>query len=180
VQHRHPLDGRPEEIASLWKTLGSQDARRANNALWRMVERPCETIPFLRRRLVPSQVSEEELSRLIGELDSANYTVRRDATEKLRALAPEFRQLLMNALERNNSPESRARLQEIVGKQKPPRIDEPEILRSLRAIRTLELIGDAEARNVLRTIANGTPSSVLTRWARASSERLAFENLRNH
>jgi hypothetical protein len=45
--------------------------------------------------------------------------------------------------------------------------------RDLRAVELLELIGSAEARRVLKTVAGGMPGARLTREARSALQRLA-------
>ena len=45
--------------------------------------------------------------------------------------------------------------------------------RDLRAVELLELIGSAEARRVLQTVAGGMPGARLTREARSALQRLA-------
>jgi hypothetical protein len=49
---------------------------------------------------------------------------------------------------------------------------DPERLRECRAVMTLELVGDADARALLRRLAAGLSSAFLTREARSALARL--------
>ena len=48
-----------------------------------------------------------------------------------------------------------------------------ELLRQVRAIEVLELIGTPDAKLLLRSLAGGAPEARLTREAKAAMERLA-------
>jgi hypothetical protein len=77
---------------------------------------------------------------------------------------------LRRALADKPSAEARQRLERILAN--PRAIPTPEALRSLRALQTLEAIGDEPARRLLGTLAEGAPDARLTREARAAVERL--------
>ena len=77
-----------------------------------------------------------------------------------------------------------SRTPEFLGKKLTPatRADEqidllkdPEQLRSLRALESLEYVGTPDAQRVLKRLAEGVPGARLTQDARASLERLANE-----
>jgi hypothetical protein len=59
-------------------------------------------------------------------------------------------------------------MEKMVTGQPPP----PDVLRSLRAVRVLQLIGTADAKDVLQTLAKGAPGDRLTREAEAALKRL--------
>jgi hypothetical protein len=50
-------------------------------------------------------------------------------------------------------------------------------LRELRAVEILERIGTSGARQVLRTLAKGSPAARVTREAKASLDRLAKHSM---
>ena len=51
-------------------------------------------------------------------------------------------------------------------------IDAPELLRQVRAVEALELIGNVEARALLEVLAGGAPEARQTREARVALLRL--------
>jgi hypothetical protein len=62
--------------------------------------------------------------------------------------------------------EGRGRVEQLLAQQPPGH------LRALRGIEALEHLGTAEARQVLRAVADGLPEARLTQEAKASLQRL--------
>jgi hypothetical protein len=69
------------------------------------------------------------------------------------------------------SPEAGKRIDAILARLQDPPSDES--LRALRAVQVLEYIGTAEARDVLRKLADGAPASQ-TREAKTAVERIKW------
>jgi len=85
----------------------------------------------------------------------------------------EFESAIRRALERKLSQEVRRRLQAILAA--PLEVPPTQTLRTLCAIQVLERIGIAEARELLRKLANGPPDARLTKEAKASLERVTSQ-----
>jgi hypothetical protein len=81
---------------------------------------------------------------------------------------PALRQSLAHA----PSPESRRRIEQLL-ERCDQAVPAAETLRSLRAIEVLEQLRTPEAHQVLEKLTKGTPSSEVTKDARAALERMA-------
>jgi WD40 repeat protein len=165
-------DVRPGEIERLWTDLGSTDAIRAHRALWALAAAR-QSVPFLAERLRPvPRVEDERLTRLIADLDSAQFQVRSRAKKELEQLGELAEPALRKALAGTLSPEVRRQLK-LVLDQGTSRPLSSEQLHLLRAVEVLEQIGTPGARQVLEVLTTGAPGAGLTHEARASLERLA-------
>jgi hypothetical protein len=100
--------------------------------------------------------------------------VRDRATEELKQLVDQVRDRLTKLAEQPTSLETRRRLARIL-----PKVGYSlETRRQLWCLRLLEMTGTAEARALLRRMADGEPEAVVTRQARAALERLARADAR--
>src|SRR5262245_2492509 len=77
----------PRELQTPWADLAEHNPVKAQQALTVLVDRPAQTLPFLEKQLraVPV-INPRRLARLIEELDSDRFTVRRKATQELERL----------------------------------------------------------------------------------------------
>jgi hypothetical protein len=126
----------------------------------------------LQDRLRPAvALPADELQRLIQELDSPRFPRREEASRRLAEFGEDAEPTLRQALADKPSAEARQRLERILAE--PRLVRSPELLRSLRALQILEVIGDEPARRVLGRLAEGGPAPRLTREARAAVDRLA-------
>jgi hypothetical protein len=164
----------PKELQGLWDALAGPDAGKAFDAIGLLSASAEQSVPILKERLKPSPVPAERqrVARLIAELDGDQFETRRKATEELRRLGERAEPGLRKALESNLSLEARKRVEELLeGMRKVA--TSPERLSELRAVEVLEHIATPEARQVLQTLADGSPEARLTREARAALDRLA-------
>jgi hypothetical protein len=166
-------DAPPGEVERLWSDLAGADGPRAHRAVWKMAAAAGQSVPFLAGRLRPvARAEDERLARLIGELDSDHFAVRRRAQQELEQLGELAEPALRRALAGRPSPEVRRR-QEALLTGVEARTWPPEQLRVLRGVEVLEHIATAQARRVLQALAEGAPAARLTQEARASLERLS-------
>lgn len=95
--------------------------------------------------------------------------MRQQATDDLRRLGPAGAAILRPLLAAQPPLEVRRRVEALLAllEHANPR----ERLRTLRALELLERIGDAEARRLLRTLADGAPVVWLTVQAQAALRR---------
>jgi hypothetical protein len=90
----------------------------------------------------------------------------------LENLGQQVEPALRKALRGQPSVEARRQLERLLVKLHGP-VAHPELLRDLRAVKLLELIGSREARQVLHQLAQEIPVNCLTQEARAALARLA-------
>ena len=121
-------------------------------------------------------VEERKLRRiddLIARLDHDEFTERERASEELEKLGPRAVVALRREAQSPRSPEALQRLRPLLQRIGPPFRQFPNaVLRSLRAIRVLELVASEESKGILRNLATGSPWSLQTREAEAVLERL--------
>jgi WD40 repeat protein len=161
------------ELAELWERLADEDPAPAYRAVSRLVAAPRQAAALLGRRLrSPAAGDPRRLGRLIADLDDARFTVRERALAELAAVGKAAEPALRKALEGRLSAEARRRVELLVRRLGPAPLVSPEVLRVLRAVYALELLGTPEARRVLEALAGGAPGSRLTREARAALARL--------
>jgi hypothetical protein len=165
-------DARPGEIDRLWADLSGADGARAYRAVWTLAA-VRQSVPFLAECLRPvPRIEVERLTRLIADLDSAQFQVRSRASQELEQLGELAEPALRRALAGHPSPEVRRRLEALLAGVED-RTWPPEQLCVLRAVEVLEHVATAKARRVLRSVADGAPGARLTQEAKASLERLS-------
>lgn len=164
-----PLALTDAECVELWRELGDAQAEQAYSAMWKLAAAPQKTVQLMKRRI--PVVTAVQLTRLIAELDSDNFSVRENATQRLREIGPILQPAMRNVLKTKPSPEVRRRLQNLLETWETP---EAKALgrRALRGIEVLEWLGTDEGRAVLKKLADGPPESILTTEARSALRRL--------
>jgi hypothetical protein len=166
----------PQELDVLWADLHSQDAARAYRAVWTLAAGARQSIPFLQAHLKPApllgEAERKKIAGLIASLESDNFETREKADAELEKLTEIGEPIFRKALEGQPTPEIRDRLERLLQRlQEPARVRER--VRLVRANEVLEKIGSSEARQVLKTLAEGAPDCALTQDARAALDRLA-------
>jgi WD40 repeat protein len=157
---------------ALWAVLAGADAAKAWAAFGRLTARPAEAIPLLRDRLRPAApLPVGRLSRWIADLDDDDAAVREAASRELSAVARQVGPALREALKGDLSLEQRQRIEAELKNEHllPP----GDVLRVVRAIRTLERIGGPDARGVLEALAAGNPAAPQTQEAVCALARRA-------
>jgi hypothetical protein len=132
---------------------------------------PDQTVTLLKSKLqpAPAPAEREHVARLVADLDSDDFAVREKAAQELVKLGDGIESVLRQALEGKPAAETTRRLRDLIQKaQGWP----PQRLREFRAVEVLERIGSQEARQLLKTLAEGAPEARLTQEAKASLERL--------
>jgi WD40 repeat protein len=155
-----------------WQDLMSDDAVKAFDAICALAAAPDKAVPYLNEHARPAIAADAAaINRLIADLDSDQFDMRKKANEELAKLGEAAVPFVRKALEANPSPEARKRLQALLAKE-PWRVPTGETLSSLRAIEVLEMIGTVEAKSVLKNLARGKAEALVTRAALAALERL--------
>jgi WD40 repeat protein len=164
--------GDPETLAQLWSQMRAAEAGQPFQALWRLVGAGDKAVAFLAKQLRPAETVEAgHMRKLVTDLDDDDPQVRKEAAEKLERLGPRAEPAMQKALEANPSAEARKQLTDLldrVGK----RLLGADDLRANRAVLALELIGTAAATDLLRQLAGGDASALLSQDAKAAMGRL--------
>jgi WD40 repeat protein len=163
----------PQALEVLWTDLASQDAARAFTALRKLCACPPQALPLIRERVRPAAPADpKRLARLLADLGSERFEVRRQAESELEGLGELAEPAVRRALAKDPPLDLRKRLERLLDNLS----GQPHLvgqLRDLRAVEVLQLIGNSEARQVLRALAGGVPSARLTREATSALQRLA-------
>jgi WD40 repeat protein len=163
----------PLPLADLWADLAGPDAARAHASSWRLALSPDRALPFLGKRLRPATgPSAARLARLIADLGSDTFAVRKRAEEALEEHGELAEAAIRAALKGKPPLETHRRLEGLLEKLDVRRTS-PRRLQSLRSIAVLERIGTREARAVLEALARGAAGAWQTGEAKAALRRLA-------
>jgi hypothetical protein len=159
-------------LETLWKDLAAPDAVRAFEAISKLNGSPTQAVALIRERVHPvASADEKRLARLVADLESDRFEVRKMAESELEGLGELAGAPLRKVLNDEPSLELRQRVNRLLRKLSGP-TPSSLVVRDLRAVEMLELIGDAQARGVLEILARGAPDARLTREAKAAVERL--------
>jgi RNA polymerase sigma factor (sigma-70 family) len=166
-------------LETLWSELGSKDGTKAFEALRQLSRHPGQTARFVRDHLQPAAAPDaQRLAQLIADLDSKQFAVRRKAEAELEKLGDLAEPALRNVLKGDGSLEVRQRVERLLQKLSGPTAG-GNLVRDVRAVELLELMGGKEARQALETLAKGAEGARLTKEAKAALERLAQQPTTN-
>jgi hypothetical protein len=173
---RPALRGRPGkalDLEGLWTELAGEP-NRVYDAVEALAATPMETLPYLRRRLIPgASALQPKIGKLIDQLDADNFAVREKASKELEMVGLEALGRLRRALSGNLlTPEAQRRAEHLVEKFKTLR-PTPDQRRSEQALVVLEVIANDEARQMLGDVSRGSAGEWLAPNALASLKRLA-------
>ncbi len=160
------------EMKALWADLAEDSARafRAVEAL--AATTPDDVVPFLKDRLRPEPTAEpRQVAAWIRQLDSASFKAREEARRQLEKQRLAAGAALRQALATAPNLEMHRRLKDLLEKLEPSQ--SPALLRVLRALSVLEMIGTPEARQVLAGLARYGAGGWLEEEANGSLQRLA-------
>jgi hypothetical protein len=156
----------------LGSELASPDAPTGYRAICRLARHPREAVAFLARRFQPSaRRALERIRRLVADLDSDTFALRRQAATDLAAPGESARPALEEAQERLPSAEVHTAARHLL-KRLTDTIS-GEHLRDPRAMQALERSGSLEAQRVLKVVSGGDRLTRRTQEASAALRRLA-------
>jgi RNA polymerase sigma factor (sigma-70 family) len=160
------------DMDALWTDLAGKDATRAFDAIRKLSASPDQAVTLLKDHLRPAKPADpKRLARLLGDLDSDHFEVRRRAQSDLEGLGELAEPALRKALAGDPSLEVRQRVERLLDNLSG-QVPQAGQLRELRAVELLELTGSSEARQLLQALAEGAPEARLTREARSAIRRL--------
>jgi hypothetical protein len=160
-----------DDLERLWADLAVDDAATAHRALWAYIGNSDAGLAALKERLRPAVIDVKKVQKLIRELDDDDFDVRNRATAELEGLGELVVDVLRDAPARTKSPVVQRRLRDLLERLEAFPMS-GERLRTVRAVRLLEQIGTADARNLLDKMAKGAASARATIEAKAALERL--------
>jgi len=171
------------ELESCWADLAGEDAHKAGEAIWKLVDTGSQAVELFRSRLHPAPgPPADKMKQWIADLDSNDFERREEATRQLAALQDLAQPALKEVLKGKMSAEQRRRIEPLL--QPYFLVNGPDKRQQLRSIQVLERIGTPEAQAVLAELAKGAPEARLTIAAKAAQERLSrsvlFKNNREN
>jgi WD40 repeat protein len=166
----HPARLPAQALEALWTDLAGQDASRAFDAVRRLSASPDQAVTLLRQRLCPAApAAPQRMAQLLADLEGDRFEVRRQAESELEKLGESAEPGLRQALD--DAPlDLRQRVERLLDRLS---VQTATPRRNLHAVELLELIGNAEARQVLQTLMGGMSGARLTREAANAMQRLS-------
>jgi WD40 repeat protein len=162
--------GEAPATARLWEALGG-DADEARTAVASCAEAGPDAIRALAEGLAAVPPVPEGVRDLLPGLGSERAEERDSTEEALRQAGPEAEPALRDAL-RDATAETRGRIEAILASWELPPLKSPALVRRTRALRALERRGSAEAKSVLRKVAQSSPYAWERREAEEALKRL--------
>src|SRR5207253_6521110 len=98
----------PDDLVASWKDLASDNAVTAYRALWKMVDNPTSSVPFLNDHLRPAESKDlDKIKHLIKNLDDDKFSVRQEASRELERMGDFAEPAIRQALDQTPSAEVR-------------------------------------------------------------------------
>jgi RNA polymerase sigma factor (sigma-70 family) len=165
-----PLDAKEQQ--TLWETLGNAKTEPAFEALEKLAVHQKSAVALLRRHLRPARgVDDATLDRLLKDLDSKQFKVRRKASRELESYGETALAGVKRRLAQVQSLELRHRLEAFLKTADPDR-PTAERLQEIRALQLLEELATPDALALLRDLARGTANARRTDEAAKAVERI--------
>ncbi|KAF0245575.1 MAG: hypothetical protein FD180_1443 [Planctomycetota bacterium] len=165
--------GDAPRAAGIWEALGgNDDAARVAVASF-AVAGP-EAVRALAEGLASAPPIPEGVYDLLPGLGSDRAQERDDTESALRDAGPEAEPALRDAL-RDAGAEARGRLEAVIASFELPPFKSAALVRRARALRALEACGSADAKLVLRKVAQTSPFARERRDAEAALKRLELK-----
>lgn len=159
-----------KELEAQWAALADPDAGRAWRARWALAAASKSAVPFLHKQL-QFPADQERLAKLLVDLESSKFPIRRQAELDLEGLGAVAEPALREALTKKPTLDLKRRLENIQKNVKTAPTT-PAVLRLIRAVEVLEHADTPEARDTLRALAERTPAVRVTEVAREAVARM--------
>ncbi|MGE3806687.1 MAG: hypothetical protein AB7K24_18625 [Gemmataceae bacterium] len=161
------------QLAPLWDELASEDPVKAYTAMCGLVAAPRSTVPFLKAKLLNlAPVDPNQVHPLLNQLNDPLLANRDRASRELEMLGALIEPYLQQALAARPKLEARRRIEQALARL-ADWVPSPATLQTIRAVETLEHIGNLDARKALEAIGQAKTDTRLTREAKSSVERLS-------
>jgi hypothetical protein len=160
-------------LETLWAEIGTVNDLKLQRILKAFRAAPKPAVALFRTKILPVRKADQaEIERWIAALDDPAPARRDQAMKDLDRVAHEYAPLLQARHEQAGPGEVRNRLTFVLDHIKdmaPP----VALVKALRVVALLEQMATPEARELLRTLADGATQARLTVEARAALERTA-------
>jgi hypothetical protein len=160
----------PQMVNALWTDLVGKDATRAFSAIRMLCTSPDQAVALIKERVRPAALpNPKRLARLLADLQSDSFELRREADSNLEILGDLAEPALRKVLEEDPPVHLRRRVERLLAKMLLPTTQQ---MGERRAVELLEAVGSSNARQVLRSLASGATGTGLTREAQSALQRL--------
>jgi WD40 repeat protein len=161
-----------QSLAECWSDLASDDAAKAFRATWQLVEHPAASLKLLRENMKPAPSPDfTKIQAWLTDLSNPKFAIRDKAFKELTKQDELAEEALRLALKETVDLETSQRVQQLLDRLQNL-VASAEKLQALRALEALELIGDKDAKALLRELAKGFGGDRLTREAGETLKRL--------
>lgn len=165
-----------QQLEAAWNELAGDDAGKAYQAIQRLGAAP-QTLPWLQVLLKPvANVDRQRLEKLVADLENNDFQVREQAVEELEKVGELALPVLEAALAAEPTLEARKRLEQIRDRATGIILTGNDV-RILRALETLQRIGNPDAKGLLEKLAQGAGGARQTREAQAALNWLSRRDL---
>jgi hypothetical protein len=159
-------------LDAAWTDLAKHDSAQAFKAEGIFLAAPADAANLFDQKIKPvAALDTKQVQRWLADLGSDEFAVREAASKALEGLDRRAVPHLEAALKSAVSLEVRRRLERLLEQQKTAALSS-ELLRQIRAVMVLQLIGDDESKNLLKRWAGGPAGSLLTTEATQALMRL--------
>jgi RNA polymerase sigma factor (sigma-70 family) len=167
---RFPANATDAELTTWWQHLAGDDAKQAYQAIWRLTDAGPKATAFLARHIQPvPALDPARVQQWIADLDHKDFARRDTALQELTRAGEQAEPALEQALKAAPSTEQRSRLERLWNQ---PVVYPPPTLQLLRALEVLEHQATADAKALVHRLAQGAPTSDVTRRANDVLHRL--------
>ncbi len=174
TRHDVPKETQLEAAAApkLWKRLANSDAATAYDALFWLQRAPKSAMDVLRTNLQPVPRGEfKDMPKWLAVLDSDRFKDRQQAMVKLEKSGEAAVPALEGVLASQPTLETRLRVTMLLSKIEGQAVGVNRV-QTVRGLELLEMLGSAEASQLLELLAGGEPTAWLTQEAAAVLERV--------
>ncbi len=142
-----PAKAAEPALEKCWDDMREADAKSAYSAMLNLAGNPAKALPFLERKL--RALNLDRVPQLLADLDSDDFNIREQTSQKLAGMGNKVRQAVTEALKATASPEIKHRCEALLEKMGKDKM-QPEQLRTERVLETFQMIGTPEARKLLK------------------------------
>jgi hypothetical protein len=173
AKRQHPTGSLTDkELKRLWTDLGDAEAGPAFQAMKKLAITPRQTLPLIEQALqvIARKDDPRHMEKLLADLESRRYVVRRDASVALEHLE-EFAEPALRLWQQSRDDLEVWKRLETILRKRESKLPSADYLRALRALEILEQMDTRAARRLFTALAKGPEKAWLTQEAKAAIRR---------